>query len=161
VATHPLTLADLRARLDPEDGCLPNGRAAGVNDSDWSRFLAALRDTGWKVLSGLNDDRPFPKTMENLLADEATENVTLRIEAGPDVHVNVFPNWGLDIIWFDFDVRELKSQDDADSLHAFVRLLGRSVDKPVVLSYEGDDDMPFVRYEPARDTYMWLSPPRT
>lgn len=154
-----LTHEELHARFDLDDGgYLPNGRVEGATDADWLALLHSLRTARWPVESGVRGDRPTPKRIKDLLADAEEEAVALRIEPGSGVQVNIFPDWGLDTIWFDFDVRQMTTDVEIEGLRAFLRLLGRCVHKPVVLSHEGADDLVFAQYQPADDSFTWKIP---
>ena len=149
---HGLLLTELQARVTDDDGDLPNGRAANVGVEGWRAFLAVLRTTGWSVTWDETILAAFPETLDDLMTEDV---LTLHVEPKADVRMNVFPSWGFDHVWFDFSIRELNSQSDADALFEFVRLLGRSVGRPVALSYEGPDDHVFATYDPGDDAIAW------
>ena len=147
-----LSLDALRQRVADDDGHLPNGRAECVDAAAWAAFLGELRHSGWHVRRGDDPSHDWPLTEA---AAAAHDGLTLHVQASDTVRVNVFPSWGTDSIWFDFNIREMQRQQDADALMAFLRLLGRSAHRPVLLSYEGADEMVFARYEPAQDALVW------
>jgi hypothetical protein len=107
----------------------------------------------WKTSWGLAPNGAWPASPEDLThAVFASGQVAL----GPGVVVNVFPSWGTDAIWFDVDARDLTSRPAADSLSDVIRALGRTVDRSVLLSYEGRDSELFAAYRPVPDTFEWL-----
>ncbi|WP_461024507.1 hypothetical protein [Thalassiella azotivora] len=154
-----LSLPTLWQRFTVEDGSLPNGRAEDVGPGAWTSFLDALARAGWDVTQG---DPPLLQGQRGAVPLPSNEEgSTLHVRPSWGVLVNVFPNWGDDSIWFDFDVREMQRQQDADALMAFLRLLGQSVQRPVLLSYEGADHLVFARYEPRLDALVWTRAPST
>jgi hypothetical protein len=87
---------------------------------------------------------------------ELTEDVftVAHVQIGADVIVTLYPSLGTDAVWFDFDTREMRSQAEVDALCEFIRTLGRLVDGPVELSYEGGSRV-FAVYEPQGDEFRW------
>lgn len=73
--------------------------------------------------------------------------------------INLYPSWGTEAVWFDFDAREIRHQADADALSDFIRMLGQAVGRPVELSYEGRDEEVFATYAPDRDEFEWSDAP--
>jgi hypothetical protein len=145
-----LALDALRQRVTVDDGYLPNGRAEDVDASGWATFLAELRRSGWPLEVGGDPLGDWPGTAA------AAENAsTLRVQPSHDVQINIFPSWGTDSIWFDFSLRDMQRQEDADALMAFLRLLGRAVQRDVLLSHEGADEMVFAHYVQAQDAVVW------
>ncbi len=147
-----LPLDALRQRVTDDDGYLPNGRAEDVDAAAWASFLGELQRSGWPVTRGDNPSQDWPLTA----AAAGQDGLTLHVQPSDGVRVNVFPSWGIDSIWFDFSLREMQRQEDADALMAFLRLLGRATQRDVLLSYEGADEMMFARYEQARDALAWI-----
>lgn len=148
-----LPLDALRQRVTDDDGYLPNGRAEDVDAGVWATFLGALQGSGWLLIRDDDPSQDWPLTAE---AAGSVDGLTLHVQLSDSVRVNVYPSWGLDSIWFDFSVRELQQQEDADALMAFIRLLGQAAQRDVLLSYEGADEMVFARYEVARDALGWV-----
>lgn len=153
MTSHPLPLAALAERVTEDDGCLPNGCARSVDSAGWSAFLADLRARGWPVTWDGEPIADWPETAEDVGREDCP---ALQVRPSDSVRIRVFPSWGTDSIWFDFDVREMKRQQDADSLFAFVQMVGQAAQRVVDLSYEGFDEMVFARYDPAEDTMLWL-----
>ena len=50
----------------------------------------------------------------------------------------------------------MSTQQEVDVLCDFVRILGRTVDRRVDLTCEGDDDRAFATYDPRPDEFGWL-----
>lgn len=144
-----LSLRLLRAAAG--DGELPNGHAPEVGAAEWVAFLDALEASGWPTSWYAETSPIWPVTLDDL-HDE--ERGCFSVQVSDTVRVNVFPSWGLDCIWFDFSLREVQTQDDTDRLSDFVRLLGRSVHRPVLLSHEGSDELVFATYQPSTDTIV-------
>lgn len=147
-----LRLADLKRHVKEDDGVLPNGRADRVMARAWPEFLRGLSDAAWPVT--VNGDRVDVRawTVEDLPAGNA---LILKVAVTSEVGINVFPGWGLDSIWFDFDIRQMREQKHADALDAFVCLLATSTEREVRLSYEGSDDIVFARFSPRDSSWRW------
>ena len=69
----------------------------------------------------------------------------------PTIQINLFP-YGVDDINFDFDAREL-GDGGLSVVGDFSRDLGRILQQPVRLAYEGDGTGVFLTYDPATDTF--------
>ena len=53
------------------------------------------------------------------------------------------------VIEFDFDPRDVTTDEQAAAVLAFMRRLGEVLAKPVVLAHESRPDDPIVRFDPA------------
>jgi hypothetical protein len=85
----------------------------------------------------------------------ADEAFTIRDTASPTLRFRVVgrivvlcPFFTSDEIEFDIDPREATSQAALDELLGFLRRVGDSVGRAVMLSYENDSQHPFISYEP-------------
>jgi hypothetical protein len=73
------------------------------------------------------------------------------------VQVNFFLS---DDVLFDVDLRKVEDQVALDAVCELVAVLGRSPERPVTISHEGNFDDVVVRYEPGTDKFT-LSPAAT
>jgi hypothetical protein len=147
-----LELSGLQRRLDEDGMALPNGRAADVRDIGWIRFLDVLRDNSWRTTWPSAGPNGWPSSMDDLNAHEF-ESGDVSVSEG--VCIRLYPSRGTDSVWFDFDLRQLTHQKDADALSQFVRALAQAVQRPVQLTYEGDDDRVFALYDVHSDEFEW------
>ena len=146
-----LDYVGLQRRLANDGMVLPNGRALNVSAAAWENLLDRLAQkqwaTTWPDSEGI---RPRDK------ADLSKPAFALaRVQVTATVRVNIFPSWGTDAVWFDFDAREMREQDDADALSDFIREVGQTVGRTVELSYEGRDGDVFAAYVPDLDDFRW------
>jgi hypothetical protein len=141
----------LAQRVATDGMALPNGGARNVSPSAWMHVLDQLSQDEWPTTWPEAGGRR-PQRLDDL-ADDAF--ALARVQVGPSVLVHLYPSWGTDDLWFDFDARELQHQPDADALSDFIRMLGQTVGRPVELSYEGRDEEVFATYAPDSDEFDW------
>jgi hypothetical protein len=142
---------ELVRRLDEDGMALPNGRSLVGADAAWRDFLARLKDGNWTT-TWPDEQGRSPSTVMDF-ADYAFAKGF--VEVAPTVIIQLYPSWGTDAIWFDFNAREMRSQQDVDALSAFIRMVGRTTGAPVELSYEGRDEDVFAAYDPHTDEFRW------
>jgi hypothetical protein len=147
-----LTLLELHRRVwDGQFGYLPNGRAEQVGSDAWELIVGVITGAGWQI-SVEEGTRILEKPSDARAALSASAwAVTLSHE----VRVNLFPMWGAQDVWFDFDMRELRGDGEVALLSRFIRLLGDTLNRPVLLSLEGADDNVFASYMPHTGVYEW------
>jgi hypothetical protein len=63
-----------------------------------------------------------------------------------------------DEIEFSFYTREVVGQPQFEAVCEFMRLVGRTLAKPVVVSYESAPSYAFLRYDPETDEVVPLQP---
>ena len=145
-----IQLARLVRAVTPDDGCLPNGRVEQVDLSHWLRVAQACDRLRWaSSWQGWSDDAgnlsgdgwPGPDLIESANAQ------CIQVLIPPGVQVNLWPAWGWQTLWFDFDMREISDQRAAGALGQFVHELAAATRGQVLLSYEGDDSAVFARYD--------------
>jgi hypothetical protein len=130
------------------DGSLLDGVIACTTISDWQAVIDLVRSVGWWydfVQDGRS--RRMPAHAADILADRHQSAITLHVRPVPTILVNLH-FFGTDSIDFDFDPRELQSQEDLDVLCHVLRTLGRKLGKPVILSPEGMPGKPLAAYDP-------------
>jgi hypothetical protein len=132
---------------------LPNGRVDDTTLADWQAVLDLIAvERPGSVFRAHGTDRPIPETASELFStDRLLGGVRVVLASG--VQVNFLPVEETTID-FDIDSRQLVDQHHLDDLSAFIRDLGRRLDKPVLLAREGDDDAILLRYEPGADRFV-------
>lgn len=96
----------------------------------------------------------FPKTEPpEAFAVRDKANPVLRISIADIVIVCHF--FTTDEIEFDIDPRKITSQAALDGLLGFLRQVGDTVDRPVILTYESDEQHPFISYDPNRREFEY------
>lgn len=58
-------------------------------------------------------------------------------------------------IEFDISPREVTSQAALDELLGFLRLVGDTLGRAVIMSYESDEQHPFITYEPSTREFQY------
>jgi hypothetical protein len=143
-----LCLEDAAGWLETE-GALLDGLVSGAAIGDWQAVIDLIRSVGWwydYVQDG--GSCRLPARVHDIFALTSDRAIVLHVRPVPDVLVN-FHFFSADTIDFDFDPRELQSQDHLDVLCHFVRSLGRRIGKPVLLGLEGClPDRPAAAYDP-------------
>ena len=134
---------------------LPNGRALNVSGAAWEDLLDRSAREQWST-SWPESGEGSPRGARDL-SDDAF--AVAHVQVTPTVLVIVYPSRGTDAVRFDFDVREMRQQVDADALSNFIRMLGQTVGRPVELSDEGRDGDVFATYAPDLDEFEWAHVP--
>jgi hypothetical protein len=157
-ALGPIHHASLLRAVTPDDGAMPDGRVEHVDLSLWQAVGRAIADlewsaswTGWSEEDGdlEGDGWPDPDLIQSARAQR------IDVQISPKVKVRVWPSWGWQELWFDFDISEITDQHAATALGHFVYLLGHVTQRQVLLSYEGAGHHVFARYDPATDQTTW------
>jgi hypothetical protein len=156
-----LRWADVKEFFDPEtNGHLPNLTVENTNDADWEALLDLIRLQGW--VWGYAS-RPAPESgndprrgMPSLAALRSSHQTLATWPTYAGFQVNFFPDLGPQQIRFDVDPRQVQGQQELNQLCKLIRLIGRTLGKPVSMSPEGDDDHPFLIYDIEADAVVML-----
>ncbi|MGP4013361.1 hypothetical protein [Streptomyces sp. 4N124] len=95
---------------------------------------------------------------EVLLARGVEASVMSRLWPVPRVIASFRP-YAADSIDFDVDLRELQGQVQLNVLCGFLRAIGRSLDKSVVLAPEADPGHPVLGFDVGADRVVLLADP--
>ena len=136
-----------RRRIERElafERTLPDGLVEETSIADWQHLLDLVRSKGWRS-EWVEGEAPDDAT--ELFAEEDLH--TIKLWPIESLQVNVFPN-GEASIDFDFDSRQLAG-DGLDACFAFLRTVGRALEKPVLLKHEGVDAWALAKYDPEVD----------
>lgn len=142
----PVRLTDLSELFGELDGHLPDGEVLGSNWSDWPEVMRLLALSGWTG-TWLSDGAPLEV---GDIDEPDRRDASFTVHPIPTVRVNFFLS---DEVLFDIDRRELVDQVALDAICEVVARLGASLRKPVTISYEGNFDNVFLRYEPSVDEF--------
>lgn len=156
-----LQWADVKDFFDPEtNGHLPNLIVDNANDADWEALLDLIRLQGW-VWSYVS--RPTPESgndprqgMPSLAALRSSHQILAIWPTHAGFQVNFFPDFGPQKIRFDVDLLQLRGQQELNQLCKLIRLIGRTLGKPVLMSPEGDEDHPFLGFDVEADAVVRL-----
>lgn len=140
----------IEAALADEVGTLPDGIAEDVGIDGWQKLLHLVRDHAWRSEFHVDQRvRPLPRSAADLFQADALG--ILKMWLAPTVQINLFP-YSVDDINFDFDARQM-GDGGLSMVGDFIRDLGRTLQKPVSLTYEGDGTGVFLTYDPATDAF--------
>ncbi len=100
-----------------------------------------------------SEPRALPTTVDEAFAIQVTASPILRFRVSGIVVISHF--FRTDEIDFDLDPREVTSQAVLDELLGFLRRVGDTVGRTVILTYESDEQRPFITYEPSRREFKY------
>jgi hypothetical protein len=147
---HDLVWDDV-AHYFEVDGSLLDAYVFGVSMADWQHFIDVVRAQQWRLDYTVDgSSQPLPQQYGDIIAARSDASTTLTIWPTPDIAVNTH-FFSDDEIEFDFEPGELQGQDRLDVLCAFLRTIGGTLNKPVVLTPENNPDWPLLTYTPDDD----------
>ena len=115
---------------------MPNGTVTGVDNALWQLLLEELVRNSWTRSFQIDGHEvPLPNDADGLFGT-GDDTRLLKIFLAEDVQINIFL-YDVGSIDFDFDLRELQTQGSLDALCAFVRSVGTTVGRDVVMTPEG------------------------
>jgi hypothetical protein len=121
---------------------LPDVLALGSSEADWPLVLDAINSRDWPT--------PMPALV---LPRNRIDAIPFEPVAG--VLLNFYP--GEDIM-FVFDLRQMADQPAVDAVLSMVRLIGRTLQKPLLVIPEGAGESEAVaRYGPADDEVVLVT----
>ncbi|MFJ4060857.1 hypothetical protein [Streptomyces albogriseolus] len=150
---------DVKSFFAPElMGSLPDVRVPDTSVEDWQAVLDLVRSQGWSCeYSEDGAVARLPRAAEMLARGE-----------GADVVLRVWPVSGFLVIFrpyeagsidFDVDLRELQGQHGVNVLCRLLRVVGRRLGKPVLLSPESDPLHPVLGFGVEADRVVLLAGP--
>ncbi len=143
------------------DGALRDVYVHSTDEADWQRVVNVVR-AGECATSYTEDGSPVPMPMSvGEIFERGPERAILwqiEPEGGIRVNCHFFDPAEIE---FDLDPREVVDQAALDVVCDFVRLIGRVVQKPVVISEENAPEAAILSYDPATDAMARRSFPRS
>lgn len=139
------------AKIFEFDGSLLDAYVFEVSRADWQHVIDVIRIQGWWFDYDCGDSPMLlPELVGDIFDHRGDWSTTLSIQpvAGIVVNTHFFSD---DEVEFDFDPRELQGQEQIDVLCSFLRTIGRTLDKPVVLTPENSPGLPLITYVPSED----------
>jgi hypothetical protein len=138
------------------DGGLRDVHVFSASEADWQRLLDVVSRQGW-ASSYSEDGEPVPMPAEvgRIFEHMKTRSVLWEIRPTSEIKINCF-FFSPDEIDFDIDPREIVGQSQLDAVCEFVRVVGKALDKPVAVTWEGESarEAAFMRYEPETDAIL-------
>lgn len=152
---------EVKGWFDPEiNGVLPDVRVEDTSIADWQAVLDLVRSAGWPFGYAVGGRAGLlPARAADMLGRPGDETVELRVWPAEGM-LAIFRMYEVEQIEFDVDLRELQGQDRLDLLCEFLRVLGRKLVKPVVVTAEGCPDDPLLGFVPAVDRVVVLASER-
>ena len=150
--------------FDPDlMGALPDICVPSTSVEDWQAVFDLVRERGWQrqYLEG-DTERPLPPAIQVLSRPVDANVATLKVWPTPGV-LAIFRPMSANEIDLDVDLRELQGQDGVDILCVFLRDLGRKLNKPVLMTPEGETrpGHAVLGYAPSVDRVLLLADPAT
>lgn len=148
--------------FDPEvNGVLPDVWVEDTSIADWQSVLDLVRSAGWRHEYAVGGrSAQLPVRALDILDRPDDETVELRVWPAEGM-LAIFRMYAVEQVDLDVDLRELQGQDRLDLLCEFLRALGRTLGKPVVLTAEGCPANPLLGFVPAADRVMVLASERS
>lgn len=133
-------------------GALPDVFVPNATVQDWQAILDMVTTSGWQwqlEIGGTN--RPLPTAADVFAHTPVAETAKLKVWPVQGV-LAIFRFWSETEISFDIDLRELQGQQGVDTLCAFLRAIGSTLGKPVLMTPEGGStEQAVLGYDPALD----------
>jgi hypothetical protein len=142
-----------------ENGSLPDVQVPNTTIADWQALIDLIRAKGWGVEYS-EDGRivRLPDRVEDMLDRPNQTGVELKVWPIPEILV-IFRPYGVEQIDGDVDLQELQGQGRLDILCAFLRDIGSTLGKPVLLTPEGAPDQPVMGYRVEDNQVVVLAAP--
>lgn len=128
------------------DGSLRDVYISPANLADWRAVYLVFRDSADTEFSIDGIAQTPPATVDQVFAVRPANHPMLRVKAGPADAV--FHFFSVDEIECDFVPNRITSQTHLDELLNFVRQLGDTTCKRVLVTPENGRDIPFLHYDP-------------
>ncbi|NES26324.1 hypothetical protein GCE86_27885 [Micromonospora terminaliae] len=158
---------DVREWFDPfENGSLPDVIVPGTTLTDWETLLRLIRSEGWRCEYDFRErGLPLPASAADLFTVDKGWLQTLHVWPDPGMEWSVRPARP-DVIDSDVSLFEIQGQERLDVFCGFLRTLGKTLDKRVLVYAEGDHSPagdnsypPMMAYELADDRVVFLARP--
>jgi hypothetical protein len=141
-----------RKEFEP-DGALRDIYVLDTTIEHWRLLYDALHSTYSLEYSVDGQPRSIPSTVDEVFSTWTTASPSLHFPIGGVVVACHF--FCPEQIELDVDPREIGSSAAFDGLVGLLRLIGDSVNKRVIMSYESDEEHPFLIYEPSRREFEY------
>jgi hypothetical protein len=151
---------DVKSFFDPDlMGALPDVRVPDASVEDWQVVLDLVEAKGWTCQYSEGETvLPAPRAEAVLSRPAHAECPELRV--WPTVGVlAIFRFLDMNEVDFDVDLRELQGQEQLDTFCAFLREIGRSLGKPVLMDPEGGHGHPVLGFDVEADRVVLLAEP--
>lgn len=141
-----------RREFEP-DGALRDIYVHDTTIEHWRTLFDVLRATYRLEYSVDGTSRPLPAIVDEAFTTRDTASPSLHFRVGGIVVACHF--FTTTEIEFDISPREVTSQAALDELLGFLRLVGDTLGRAVIMSYESDEQHPFITYEPSTREFQY------
>jgi hypothetical protein len=140
------------------DGSLRDIYVRSATLEDWRAVYRVLKTSPEVAFRFDGEQVAVPADISDVFAMRGKKSPMLSLKVGSVTVVCHF--FTEEEVEFDIDPREVRSQADLDAVLAFLKKIGDSVRKPVLLTPENAPQSEILRYEPASQHFMYASPHR-
>ena len=140
------------------DGSLRDIYVRSATLEDWRAVYRVLKKSPDVELRFDGASSALPDDIGDVFAMRAKKSPTLSVKVGSATAV--FHFFTEEEIECDIDPREVRSQADFDAVLAFLKRIGDSVGKPVLLTPENSPEAEILRYDPNFQEFKYASPQR-
>lgn len=156
---------DVRKDWTPDGSELRDIYVFDTSDEDWQRILTLVAER-WSYTYTLDSEpTALPSSMQEVWENRASTTIALLIEPRKGIEIMCY-FFDDTTIEFDLHPSAVVSQADLDAVCGFVRAVGETLRKPVLVCYEGrplDESTnmrgAIMRYDPAADAVVRVPPP--
>jgi hypothetical protein len=139
-------------------GVLPDVSVAATTVQDWQEVVDLVRSRGLRYEYSEDGRRTrLPTRIGRVFDRQGAVGTLLRVWPAPGMVAN-FYFWRPEEIEFDVDLEQLQGQKRLDLLCAFLRLIGRKLSRPVIMTEEGSHREPLIGYDPGTDRVVRWAP---
>jgi hypothetical protein len=135
------------------DGALRDSYVHDTTVEHWRTLFDALRATCELGYSVDGTPCPLPTVVDETFTNRQIVNPSLSFYVG-DINIACH-FFTTDEIEFDISPRDVMSQAALDDLLAFMRLIGGTLERVVILTYENDGQHPFISFEPSTSEFRY------
>lgn len=140
----------IAADFEP-DGSFRDVYVIDTTVEDWQRLVTFIRQWGWwHAYEEDGHATRLPSDVREIFGRRSRVSVLLRLRPFRLLNINCH-FFGEDEIEFDLDPREVSGQEGLDELCAFVRTVGRALERRVIVTLENSQEVELMAYEPDRD----------
>jgi hypothetical protein len=140
------------------DGALRDIYILNTNPEHWRKLFKILKSAFELDYRVDGNDQPIPSNVDEIFALNGVTHPLMRFQtAGVTVACHFF---SFEQIELDVDPREVNSQTAFDGLISLVKLIGDGLNERVIMTYESDEQHPFISYEPSKSQFVyspWLT----
>jgi hypothetical protein len=159
-------LDEVRPYWADDPGSLLDAYVSAATLDDWQLAVATILSLGWP--SDYFEDGepiPMPPDVRQIFFRRSDVGSTWQIRPAEQLRINCH-FFASDEIEFDFDPREIRTQEHLDFVCSFISVVGRALRKSFAVGIEGhppDRVAAMMAYDPTRDEVValrgwWTSP---